>query len=139
MHKPYYNIFLDTQYIVYPNERSSEPIIIKIGEMHPFLDMMIAPQTSWAFITAWNPLPLVLGDDENQQRNKELKHQILSMGLPCFDAKGITLDKSWHEDSFLVSGISMQQSKELALQYGQLAFIYGEAGKPAQLVYTKED
>jgi hypothetical protein len=103
------------------------------------LDKIIAPETSWSFITAWNPLPLVYGQDENHKRNADLQNRIQELGFNYFNALGRTMDKSWHEDSFLIAGISLETSKQLALYFGQLAFIYGEKGQPAQLIYPKLD
>ena len=91
---------------------------------------------SWAFITAWNPLPEVLSLEENRKRNQNLEEEINSFGLKYCHGIGISEDEKWSEESFFIENISSEKANEWAVKHGQLAFVYGEKSKKAQLVYT---
>lgn len=91
---------------------------------------------SWAFITAWNPLPEILSLEENKNRNQNLEEDIISFGLKYCQGIGISEDEEWFEESFFIENISLEKANEWALKQGQLAFVYGKKSGKAQLVYT---
>lgn len=91
---------------------------------------------SWAFLSAWNPLPVVLSLEENKGRNQNLEMEIISSGYKYCHGIGISADKKWSEESFFIENISLDKTNEWAVKYGQLAFVYGEKSEKAQLVYT---
>lgn len=92
---------------------------------------------SFAFITAWNPLPEILSFEENQNRNIELKKDVENLNLKCVDGIGVSDDGKWSEESYFIENISLEKANELAKKYGQLAFIFGYKNNKAGLVYTK--
>lgn len=91
---------------------------------------------SWAFITAWNPLPNLLSDEENKRRNQQLVQDIESLGLSYSLGIGISADEKWSEESLFIKNINLKKANELAKKYGQLAFVYGCKKEKATLVYT---
>lgn len=92
---------------------------------------------SYAFITAWNPLPEILSLESNKFRNIELKKDIEKLALIYVDGLGISNDGKWSEDSFFIENISIEKANELAKKYGQLAFVFGYKNNKAALIYTK--
>ena len=92
---------------------------------------------SWCFITAWNPLPEVLALEENKKRNQLLENDIQNLGLKYLKGIGISADENWLEESFFILDCPLQIAKDLAIKYGQLAFLYGEKKAEANLVYLK--
>ena len=92
---------------------------------------------SFAFITAWNPLPVILSLEENRKRNQELENELISNGMDYSQGIGISADGNWSEESFFVENISIEKANELAKKYGQLAFVFGYKKNKAALMYTK--
>jgi len=108
---------------------------IKIGEVSTDADRLLraTQSTSWAYITAYNPLSVILTDEENQRRNTELE-QLLT-AYPYKKGIGIDPTGKWKgEASFFIPGISRYEAMDLAQRFGQKAFVYGELGQPATLV-----
>jgi hypothetical protein len=91
---------------------------------------------SWAFLTAWNPLPEILSDVENKKRNQQLEDDLKSLSLVYCNAIGISEDEKWSEESFFIENISKAQIQTLAIKYRQLAYVYGSKNEVATLVYT---
>ena len=105
---------------------------IKIDALVPEVQQL----NSWAFITAWNPLPVILFLEENRNRNQNLEEEINSLGLKYCHGIGISADEQWSKESFFIENISLDKANEWAVKYGQLAFIYGKKSEKAKLVYT---
>ncbi|WP_293892287.1 DUF3293 domain-containing protein [Flavobacterium sp.] len=93
---------------------------------------------SWAFITAWNPLPEILTLEENKNRNNQLGQDINNLGLKYCLGIGISEDELWSEESFLIENITLEKTHELAVKYGQLAFVFGQKNGDADLVYSQK-
>ena len=49
---------------------------LRIDELSPELYESDKALLTWAFITAWNPLPEILSKSENDERNKQLEKEI---------------------------------------------------------------
>ena len=110
---------------------------IKSGVHSPSLDGLLEAHGSntWIFITAWNPGSERPGLESNQARNRELRSDLESLGVPFFSGEGRGVDPKWQpEESFLALGIDKEQGIELARRYGQSAIAAGVRGEPAQLV-----
>jgi hypothetical protein len=131
----YIKAFKDTNYIV--NIAHNEAITINVGKVHKNLDTAIKPLKTWAFITAYNPLPKVLSDLENTIRNNSLKQDIESLGLQLYTGYGIAKDKSWKEESFFITGIDKENAIKLGVKYGQLAIVIGKVGLKSELIVLK--
>lgn len=121
--------FLETVYTVFNNPNFD----IRINEIVKEKSSV----DSWAFITAWNPLPKIESLEENRQRNNKLENDIKQLGLVYMNGLGVSKDGLWSEESFFIENISLDKAKELAVKYGQLAFVFGTKNNKATLVYNK--
>ena len=125
--------FLETNYIV---EIENNPIVLKIGETPENLIQRFPKIKTWAFITAWNPLPDILTKSENDIRNNQLKVQLKEEGFIFYPGVGISKNEDWSEDSFFIENIELETAKDISLKFGQLAFLYGDIAKGNQLIFT---
>lgn len=132
--EPYYENFINTVYSVINDENSTYDICV--GSEHVLENLGLAHVGSWAFITAWNPLPFTYSLEENRCRNEELKHDLDSLGLFYLDGVGIAIDGSWKEESLFIKDISKSQAEDLAKKYKQVAYLFGLRNEKAELVYA---
>lgn len=109
---------------------------IHVGRVHPELDACLSRSgaRTWAFLTAWNPGSQRLTDEENRGRQAELAGRVAAAGLAAFPALGELGD--WREESLLIVGLSQKQANAWAQEFGQAAFLWGEQGRPAELIWT---
>jgi len=121
--------FLNTSYKVV----AKTEFTIKIDTIIPEVQNL----NSWAFITAWNPLPEILSIEENRIRNKNLEEDIIKVGLKYYKGIGISEDEQWSEESFFIENISQDKANEWAEKYNQLAYVFGYKNEKANLIYTK--
>jgi hypothetical protein len=124
--------FLETNYIVH----LQSDIVLKIGEMAADLVEHLPLLKNWAFITAWNPLPDILSNAENEQRNEDLQQYLLDQGYSIHKGVGISKDQTWSEDSFFIENISLEDARQASAKFGQLAFVFGDRKHVNQLVFT---
>jgi hypothetical protein len=124
--------FLETSYIIH----LQSDIVLKIGEMPADLLEHLPLLKTWAFITAWNPLPDILSKVENEQRNEDLQQYLLDRGYSIHKGIGISKDQSWAEESFFIENIELEDARTASAQFGQLAFVYGDKDSGNQLVFT---
>lgn len=127
----YKEAFKNTDYIVNINDKV---ITINIGKTQNKLDNLIKPLKQWAFITAYNPLPKILSDNENKSRNSKLKQDAEKLGFQVYTGYGIAKNKSWKEDSFLIVGIDKKEAIQLGAKYGQLAIVTGSRNSKTELI-----
>ena len=125
--------FLETNYIA---EIENNPIVLKIGETPENLIQRLPKIKTWAFITAWNPLPDILTKSENDIRNNQLKIQLKEEGFIFYPGVGISKNEDWSEDSFFIENIELETVNDISLKFGQLAFLYGDIAKGNQLIFT---
>lgn len=121
--------FLETVYTVFNNPNFD----IHINEIVKEKSSL----ASWAFITAWNPLPQIVSVEENKQRNKKLENDLNQLDLIYTYGIGVSKDGLWSEESFFIENISLDKARELAVKYGQIAFVFGSKNSKAALVYNK--
>lgn len=126
--------FLETNYIV---QIENNPIVLKIGETPNKLIQNFPQIKTWAFITAWNPLPDILAKSENDIRNNQLKVQLKQEGFIFYPGVGISKNEDWSEDSFFIENIELVTANNISLKYGQFAFLYGDKVNGNQLIFTK--
>lgn len=124
--------FLETRYIVH----LQSGIVLKIGEMPADLLEKLALLETWAFITAWNPLPDILSKAENERRNEDLKRYLLDRGYSIHKGIGISKDQSWSEESFFIENIELEDARTASAKFGQLAFLYGDRNSGNELIFT---
>lgn len=120
--------FLNTTFKVLSNPE----IYIKIDSFFPELQYL----NSWAFITAWNPLPDVLSLEQNIERNLKLEKDCVNKKFNFVKGIGISQDGLWSEESLFIENISLEMANEWAAKYNQKAFAFGLKGHNAQLIYT---
>ena len=135
MKKSIETAFLETNYIVY----LKTDLVLRIGEDGKNLLSQLGHLKSWAFVTAWNPLPEVLSLEENEIRNETMKKQLLGDGYSFWPATGISKDGNWSETSILIENISLKAAHRISAQFGQLAFLYGDLFEGNQLVFTSKN
>ena len=120
-------------------------IDIRVGEPEPvelasLLDRK--GESSWMFITGWNPDGRVREDAEggersNREANLLLREELRRRGLgKIYEGKGIPDPPSDHppEESFLVLGATESEAVELGGAFGQAAVVVGERGHSPRLV-----
>ncbi len=129
------NIITSYNQAEYFIDNIDEPI--KIGKTHAKIEELLKQfgVSSWSFLTAWNPLSVEFSAEENIARNENLRNDLAKYQI--FEGEGRDSNGEWQpERSFLVFGISRKKAKSLAVKYNQRAIIYGESGKPAELMET---
>ena len=124
--------FLETSYIIHLQGE----IVLRIGEMPADLLKQLPSLETWAFITAWNPLPDILSKAENDVRNAALQRHLIDQGYTVHNGIGISKDQSWSEESFFIENISLEDARQASAKFGQLAFVYGDRKNGNQLVFT---
>lgn len=128
-----YKAFAETNFIVKPTKETS--IVLKIDETSDDLQTFFPGIETWAFITAWNPLPLVLSLEENRKRNEELENQLKNNGLQYTLGLGVSADGNWSEESFFLINCNEETAKVLGKKFNQLAIVYGEKMNTNQLLF----
>ena len=113
---------------------------IRPGGSSKALDRLLAEADveSWAHITACNPGSRSLSDEENLQRNDELRRSLEAGGLRYFPGAGRG-DDGWTEPGFLVLGLSREDACSFGAEFGQNAIVFGVRGQPAELVLMDPD
>ena len=124
--------FLETNYIIHLQGE----IVLRIGEIPLDLLEQLPLLETWAFITAWNPLPDILSKSENNLRNASLQRHLIDLGYTVHKGIGVSKDQSWSEESFFIENISHEDARQASAKFGQLAFVYGERESGNQLVFT---
>lgn len=124
--------FLETSYII----NGEEDIVLKIGTMPEELLSEFPSISTWAFLTAWNPLPEILTQDENRARNIALKDELSAKGFSVRHGVGVSDTEDWWEDSFFIADISLDEARSISSRFGQLAFLFGDRRSGNQLIFT---
>jgi hypothetical protein len=127
--------FLETNYIV----QIENEIVLKMGEIPARLIEDFPQIKTWAFITAWNPLPDILTRTQNDIRNNELRKQLEDEGYLIYPGIGISKNEEWSEESFFIGNIESEKANTISSKFGQLAFLYGDTIKGNQLIFTKQE
>lgn len=119
----------------YNIEGIDEPI--RIGRINQEVEDLLnrTRSKSWCFITACNPLSVDLSPDENIERNARLRTELAEYQI--IEGEGRDPNGTWQsEKSFFVAGIKLTAAKKLATRFSQRAIVFGEKGKPAELIET---
>jgi len=128
--------FLNTNYKILENNIFKEELVLKIGEIVDF-SSSLPSLMEWAFITAWNPLPDILSDEENRKRNTAFLTELRECGFESHLGLGMSEDGNWSEDSFFIENISKKKAAFYAKKFGQLAFVHCTKDQKAELIFTK--
>jgi len=121
----FHTAFLNTSYMVH----LEHDVVLRIGETGELLSALLPNLQSWAFITGWNPLPEILTLAENLARNKELSNILTEKGYRYHPGVGCSDAGDWQEDSLSIENITLEDARQLARQFSQLAFVYWEVGE----------
>jgi hypothetical protein len=122
-----------TKFIV---DQSDGETIIRHGECNHDIDKMLSEHAvrSGTFITAHNPHSQRFSDDENHSRHLALIADIEKRGFPYLTGRGIGTDDWPPEESLFVLGMSRNLASTLGRKYGQLAIVWVETGRTAEVV-----
>jgi hypothetical protein len=124
--------FLETNYIIHLQGE----IVLRIGEIPADLMAQIPLLETWAFITAWNPLPDILSKAENELRNAALQNHLIDHSYTVHNGIGVSKDQTWSEESFFIENISLKDARQASAKFGQLAFVYGDRETGNRLIFT---
>jgi len=115
--------YLETDYLV----DAPEPFVLRVGVASAPLASLYRQHCAdcCAFISACNPYSRLIGNEENAERQAELAQELVQRGLTFFDGIGRHPAGGWPaETSFLVLGLSFDDSKKLGEKYQQNAIIW---------------
>ena len=129
--------FINTLFKVMIDDTQSYDI--RVGAENILENLNMPDVASWAYITAWNPLPIAYSLEENRMRNQSLKNDLDAINLEYLDGVGIAIDGSWQEESVFIKNISKEQAEHLAQKYEQVAYLFAHRNEKAQLVYTVQE
>jgi len=110
---------------------------LRVGQRCLELDDLLTGHcvSTWAYVTAFNPGSMRLRDEENAARQRELERVVASLGVAFYAGEGVADDGGWPpEPSLLILGIERGDAVRLGREYGQVALLYGEQGREAELV-----
>ena len=117
---------------------SNPPFIFKVGQYSADLKILMNnyKKNTAAFVTAFNPQSKELILKENQIRNRQLEQEIRLLDFFYIKGDGrCNESETVGEESFLIFGITRDQSTYLAMNYDQNAIIWcGEDAKPQLLL-----
>jgi hypothetical protein len=102
-------------------------IKIKNGKTHKKLSQFLEynNKKNFCIITAHNPYPELLSDEENKERNDELEESLESYDK--ISVLGLSTSEDHPDEaSFLVFEIDLETAMKLMQEYEQLAIVYGD-------------
>ena len=109
---------------------------IRINSMSDHMDqrLELLQKNSFAFLTASNPIGQILFPEENLKRYRELEHDLSGYETHHGEVRGDD-DNCPASAGFFIFQITQGRALQLAIKYGQAAFLYGEKGKLTTLVF----
>src|SRR5437867_13072483 len=110
---------------------------LRVGQHCSELDALLAGHgvATWAYVTASNPGSVPLTAEENTALQHRLGGSVAELGLVSYPGEGIGDDGRWPpEPSLLILGIGRDGAKRLGREFGQLAIVYGETQREAELL-----
>lgn len=133
--------YIETRYSVFTDDvDGKDPVDVYIGKPSPDqLNKLLENHNSdtAVILTAWNPESELLSLDENSKRNSELKEKLLRLDYIFYPAAGQGLELSWPaEESFFIVNMTQSQAQEIAMEFGQFAYVLIELSKRTELIFT---
>ncbi|MGK0674123.1 MAG: DUF3293 domain-containing protein [Halothiobacillaceae bacterium] len=129
--------FARTVYRIHLPERDLD---LRIGGCHPQLDAFLQTlgASRWVVLSPCNPGARLLDDASNAARMAALRQALTDEGLRHFPAVGLpAAEDHWPpEPSLLILDLAPEQATQLARRFSQLAWVSGEVGQPAELVWS---
>lgn len=123
---------------VYRVETPDGAIDLRVGRRSVRLERWLEGlgASRWGFVSAVNPASRQLSEAENAERTGRLERRLAALGYRSFPGVGLDPEGSWPEEpSFLVLAVGISDLAGLAAEFGQAAFLAGETGRPARLVW----
>ena len=117
-------------------------LVLRVGERCSELDALLAASgvRTWTYVTAFNPGSVQLTPEENAARQRQLECSMADLGLVSYLGEGVGSDGRWPaEPSVLVLGIGRNDARRLGREYGQLAVVFGEIQREAELLLCDPD
>ena len=114
------------------------PFVLRIGRASERLAELYAQfgVDCAAFITAFNPYSEAATDEQNEEKQSELLHDLSDMGLACINGRGEDPGGAWpSETSVLVLGISKADAELIGMKYRQNAIVWIGADCVPELVF----
>lgn len=114
-------------------------VVLTIGRHSTELARLMASagQNSLALVTAFNPHARPCDAQANTQAQQALRQAAQALGLPCMAGRNSAPDGGEPvEPTVAIAGISLEQARALADQFGQQAFVYAGADALPRLVRT---
>ena len=109
--------------------RAGKPVPAAIEKL-----LVEADLTTWAYVTAWNPGSVKQTADENARLQSELVATVKTQGWQTYPGEGVGVSAWLAEKSLLILGATREEGLALGRQFNQLAIVFGEAGKAAELL-----
>jgi hypothetical protein len=129
--------YLATEYHV---EHPEGGFVLRIGARSRTLDRLLDQhgQRTWAFLTAWNPLSVIVPMEQNVARQAQLEAEVQQRGWVMLAGRG--QGAGWAaEASVLVLGITEPEAIALGQMFRQAAIVVGTHGESARLVWCGEE
>ncbi|SIQ52987.1 Protein of unknown function [Pontibacter lucknowensis] len=119
----------------YSFTNDSQAITIRLDQNNPDLLAYLQQEsiTSWAYITAWNPLSFPQTEEYNHSQQQILREQLKDYKV--FEGEGKGRDGKWPaEASYFIAGISRDKACEIGLDFGQTAILVSSESLEPELV-----
>lgn len=124
---------------VYRVDSLGGPIFLRVGAASAALDRWLEAQgaSRCAFLSAANPGSVALDEAQNRRRHQLLIERLGATGFATAAGESFEAESGgWREASLLVAGIGREEAIDLAREWGQLALLWGELGRPVELQLT---
>lgn len=91
----------------------------------------------WGIVTACNPGAVLLSDDLNEERQMQLRVRLQRLGWVFHEARNLDAAGIWPaEPGCFVPQIDRASLRAVALEFSQLAVVYGETGSAPCLLWV---
>ena len=132
--KKLWQAYESTDYWVYTPTVS---FCIKTGQRCYELEKLLRlhQESSWVFISAFNPQSQKISIEENIERHHQLINHCEKADYIFFEGEGVDREKKWEpEKSLLVLGIDKPRAIKTGQKFQQKAVVYGIPRQKAHLV-----
>ena len=128
--------YTETDFVVH----DEQVLILRIDEYNAELNKLykVYNTRTCTFVTAYNPYSQVLKESVNIARNKGLAAELDDKALKYLPAEGIHHSGDWPiEASYLVLGLSLEESCELGKKYEQNAIVWCDSDCLPKLILLR--
>lgn len=106
---------------------------ISVGLPAPGLELAYPRACSFGLISAWNPLSIERGADENRSADEALRRELDASGHSYLPAFSSAPNRSWREPGWLVMGMDAAAYDTLSRRFGQLGALWWPVAGPVRL------